>query len=99
MEAQPLVIIAITVAVAGKEAELREAQEALVAASLKEDGCLRYELNQSLEDGRVLLFVETWESHAKWRAHMEGEAMRRFLATGAGDWIQERTLHQMARVA
>jgi quinol monooxygenase YgiN len=99
MSAAPLIIIAILVAKDGCEAQLKAAQTRLVEATLKEEGCLRYELNQSLDDGRVLIFVESWTSEATWRAHMEGEAMRKFLATGAGDWIRERTLHQMARVA
>ena len=80
MSESPLTIIAITTAKPGREAALGAAQEKLVAETLTEDGCLRYELHQSLDDGRVRIFVETWESEAQWRAHMEGAAMRRFQA-------------------
>ncbi|MFK0335273.1 putative quinol monooxygenase [Rhizobium sp. NPDC090275] len=99
MANEPLTIIAITTAKAGKEALLGEAQEKLVAETLVEDGCLRYELHQSLDDGRVRVFVETWESEAKWRAHMEGDAMRRFQALGVGDYFADFALHRLTKVA
>jgi hypothetical protein len=54
-----------------KEKALRAAQEALVAETLQEQGCLRYELNESLDDGRILIFTEQWASEPEWRAHME----------------------------
>jgi hypothetical protein len=44
MSTSPLTIVAITTAVAGKEKALRAAQEKLVAETVKEPGCLRYEL-------------------------------------------------------
>jgi quinol monooxygenase YgiN len=95
----PLTIIAITTAVPGRETALRAAQEKLVAETLQEDGCLRYELNQSLDDGRVLVFVESWASQDAWRTHMDGAAMARFKAAGAFELIQDFVLHRMAPVA
>jgi quinol monooxygenase YgiN len=61
---QPLSIVAITTAVVGREKELRAAQEKLVAETLTERGCLRYELNQSLEDTRMLIFHRTMGKRA-----------------------------------
>ena len=94
-----LTIIAITTAVAGNESALRAAQERLVAETVKEPGCLRYELNQSLDDGRVLIFTEKWASEREWLAHMEGVAMRRFHASGASKLIEKFSLFRMATVA
>lgn len=99
MPRSPLTIIAITTAKPGKEAALGAAQEKLVAETLIEDGCLRYELHQSLDDGRVRIFVETWESEAQWRAHMDGAAMQRFRAGGIDDWFADFTLHRLHKVA
>jgi quinol monooxygenase YgiN len=99
MTVSPLTIIAITVAQPGKEAALRAAQEKLVAETLQEPGCLRYELHQSLDDGRILIFVESWKSEALWRAHMEGMALQRFQATGAGNLFADFTLHRLAKIA
>lgn len=96
---QPLTIVAIVRAKPGTEAALRAAQERLVADTLSEDGCLRYELHQSVDDGRVLIFVESWRSDAAWRAYMSGGAMQRFQAAGVGDHFAGFELHRMMRVA
>jgi len=95
----PLTIIAIATAATGQETMLRTAQEKLVAETVKEPGCLRYELHQSLDDRRVLIFVESWESERAWKAHMQGAAIKRFQASGAGHLIQDFALHRMALVA
>ncbi|MBB3644394.1 quinol monooxygenase YgiN [Rhizobium sp. BK619] len=95
----PLTIIAITTAKPGKEAALGTAQEKLVAETLAEDGCLRYELHQSLDDGRVRIFVETWASEDQWRAHMQGAAMQRFQASGIGEYFADFSLHRLRKVA
>ena len=99
MNTPPLTIVAIATAVAGQKAALRAAQEQLVAETVKEPGCLRYELHQSREDSRILVFVETWASEAQWRAHMEGEAIQRFHASGASRLIVDFSLLQMSLVA
>jgi quinol monooxygenase YgiN len=95
----PLTIVAITTAAPGKEDDLRAAQERLVQETVKEPGCLRYELHQSLEDKRVLVFVESWESDEQWRAHMQGTAIKRFHASGASNLIQDFSLFRMNLVA
>ncbi|HEY4951985.1 MAG TPA: putative quinol monooxygenase [Verrucomicrobiae bacterium] len=95
----PLTIVAIATALPGQEKTLRAAQEKLVAETAKEPGCLRYELHQSLEDGRVLVFIESWESEEKWRAHMQGAAIKRFHASGAGNLIMDFSLFRMNLVA
>jgi quinol monooxygenase YgiN len=95
----PLSIVAIATAVPGKEQALRSAQETLVAETVKEPGCLRYELHQSLDDSRTLVFVERWASEEAWFAHMQGAAIRRFQASGAGRLIHDFSLFRMALVA
>ncbi|WP_248447677.1 putative quinol monooxygenase [Sinorhizobium meliloti] len=99
MSNSPLTIIAITTAKPGKEAALGAAQEKLVAETLLEDGCLRYELHQSLDNGRVRIFVETWASEGQWRAHMEGAAMQRFQARGVAEYFADFSLHRLTKVA
>ena len=95
----PLSIVAISTAVPGREAALRAAQEKLVHETVKEKGCFRYELHQALEDGRVLVFVETWASEADWRAHMQGAAIKRFHASGASNLIENFSSLRMNAVA
>jgi quinol monooxygenase YgiN len=92
-------IVAIATAVAGREDALRTAQEQLVQETVNEPGCLRYELSQSLDDPRVLVFTEIWATEKQWRAHMQGAAIRRFQASGAGDFIQDFALIRAGLVA
>lgn len=99
MSNTPLTIIAISTAKPGKEAALGAAQKKLVTETLAEDGCLRYELHQSLDDGLVRIFVETWASEDQWRAHMQGAAMLRFQASGVGDYFADFALHRLTKVA
>ena len=99
MSAAPLTVIAIITAKEGQEAALRALQEKLVVETRAEDGCLRYELNQSLDDGRILIFVESWETEEKWRAHIDGGALANFAAAGGRELIAERVIHRRALVA
>ncbi|PVM88588.1 putative quinol monooxygenase [Caulobacter endophyticus] len=94
----PLQVIAVAAAAEGREAELRAAQLRLVQETRREPGCLRYELNQSLDDPRILIFTETWESEAHWRAHMQGAAIQRFQASGAGQMIADFSLFRATRL-
>ena len=91
----PLTIVAIATALPGQEKALRTAQEKLVTETVKEAGCLRYELHQSIEDGRILIFMESWASEEAWRNHMQGVAIKRFHASGAGNLFADFTLHRM----
>ncbi|MDR2296187.1 MAG: antibiotic biosynthesis monooxygenase [Clostridiales Family XIII bacterium] len=43
----------------------------LVAETVKEDGCKRYECTKDLRDDGHLLMLETWESQAHLDAHMQ----------------------------
>jgi quinol monooxygenase YgiN len=96
---KPLTIVAICTAMPGQEKTLRAAQEKLVAETVKEPGCLRYELHQSLDDPCVLIFTETWASEEQWRAHMDGAAIQHFQASGANKLFADFTLHRMHLVA
>lgn len=43
----------------------------MLAATRSEDGCIRYDLVQNIEDPRHLTFVEEWESREHLSAHFE----------------------------
>ena len=54
----------------GTEQALREALEALVAPTAKEDGYVNYDLHQCVEDPAVFFFYENWESGQALDAHL-----------------------------
>src|SRR5262245_9420097 len=92
-------IVAIATAVAGKEKALRALQEKLVHETQKEAGCIRFELNQVIDNGRVLVFVESWASEEQWKAHMQGRAIQEFRSAGGPNMIEDFTLLRMEKVA
>ena len=94
-----LIVIAEIIAIDGHQYNLRAEQEKLVAETRKEKGCELYELNQSLDDSRILIFVERWSTEADWKAHMEGQAVTNFRASGAPKWVESQKLHRMTCVA
>jgi quinol monooxygenase YgiN len=98
MPASPLTIVAITTALPGQEHALRAIHERLVADTRGEPGCLRYELNQSIENPRILVFTEMWASEAAWMAHMQGPAIERFRAADTDDLIDDFAIYRMALV-
>ena len=75
--------------------EIKAAMLDLVDATLKEDGCIRYELHQDNAEPNRFVFVETWQDRDLWRRHMEGPAIKGFntrISGGITDFeLQEMT--------
>ena len=95
----PLTIVAICNAAPGQEDELRTAQQRLVAETVKEPGCVRYELHQSIQDPRLLIFVESWASEEQWQNHMQGAAIKHFHSSGAANLLVDFSMFRMNLVS
>lgn len=65
-----LTVIAHMTALPGKEQELREALEGLVAPTTAEDGCVNYDLHVAVDDPATFFFYENWTSAEKLQAHL-----------------------------
>ncbi len=78
-----LVIIGSAKAKPGKADELRPILKALLLPTLAEEGCLRYEMNESME-GDSWIFTELWESRALWDQHMQSAQVSEWAAAAAG---------------
>jgi quinol monooxygenase YgiN len=72
-----LVIIGRAKAKPGKADALRPILRSLLLPTLAEEGCLRYEMNES-EDKQSWVFTELWESRALWDRHMRSPQVMRF---------------------
>ncbi|MFT4666595.1 MAG: quinol monooxygenase YgiN [Polaribacter sp.] len=75
-----LTVVAKVTAKSGKEAELKQALEALIPITLKEEGCINYDLHVSADNEGVFLFYENWTSHDLWQNHMNNEHLQDFVA-------------------
>lgn len=50
-----------------------ELAKKMVEATVKEEGCIKYELFQDSEDPKVLTFIEEWEDRAALEKHKAAE--------------------------
>lgn len=96
--AKTLTIVAHARAKPGMEKRMIEAQVKLVEATQGTAGCLRYELHLSIHNPAEVTFVEEWESHDAWHAHMSSERIRNFQRT-AGSAIGNFQLHEMQQIS
>ena len=76
-----MIIVSGTVAIkAGRrDAAVRVAQT-MVAATVKEPGCLRYRFYADLDDPDTFFLYEEWESEEALATHFQTEHMRAFQA-------------------
>jgi quinol monooxygenase YgiN len=95
---QQVIVIAKVKAQPGTLEELLAAQAILVQATRAEAGCIRYELNVSINDPDTVVFVETWESEALLQAHLNGSAIAAFNQS-SGHLVAGVTLEKYRQVA
>ncbi len=75
-----MIIVAgeVKLADAGQVAQAREALGIMVAATLKETGCIIYSFAQDLVDASIIRIFERWEDQAALDAHMATPHMAAF---------------------
>jgi quinol monooxygenase YgiN len=75
-----LTIIASLPAKPGKEQELRQAAEAIIEPTRREEGCIAYYLHQGIDNPALFCFYENWASPELLEAHMKTPHFREFAA-------------------
>jgi quinol monooxygenase YgiN len=68
-EAVQVVCVAEFFAKEGKANDLIAALHALIEPTHKEHGCIRYELNQRIEDPCCITYIEKWKDKRTFDAH------------------------------
>jgi quinol monooxygenase YgiN len=81
-----LTVIARLRARTGREQALREALTALVPDTLREPGCLAYDLHVDVDDRGSFHFFEVWSSPREHAANLETPHLKGFLAR-SGDLL------------
>jgi quinol monooxygenase YgiN len=76
MNQEPLVVVATIRAKPGKSGELRTAFIELERHSRTEEGCVKYDLHQSVEDAEMFLFYEIWTGEDALARHASSEFMK-----------------------
>lgn len=64
----------------GKKEELLEAAKRLTEASLKQEGCIAYDIFESATRSDVLMFCETWKDEVALKNHSESDVFKKEVA-------------------
>jgi quinol monooxygenase YgiN len=90
-----IVCIAQFTAKPSKEEELVAALHSLMTATHKEKGCIRYELNQNIDNPRVVTFVEKFASKEDFDLHCNMPYIKAYFEKSP-QWVESQsvTLHR-----
>lgn len=72
-------VIAKSYVKSGQLERVLELSGEMVKETVKEKGCIRYELLQDVKDPNVLIFLEEWESEKALEEHMASEHFKRLI--------------------
>lgn len=91
-----LVCIAKFIAVPGEVNDLIKNLHALIPVTLQEGGCIRYELNQCIDDENRITFIEKWFDQKTFDAHCAKPYIVAFFNEGKPLHVKEFevTLHK-----
>ena len=73
-------VVAIFVAKPGAEEKLEALFRSVIATTLKEDGCISYQLNRELDNPRRFVWTEEWESRELLNRHAAAPHIKAILA-------------------
>ncbi len=89
--------VAINIAKAGHEDEVRAAHERLSAPVSLEQGFIQYDLHQDVNDPRRFVLFERWSSRADFEAHCIAPHIKDFLAETA-DLLESGVFYPLVRI-
>ena len=94
---KPLTIVAELKAKPGKEKEMRDALQSLIAPTRQQAGNINYDMLVSNQDPGVVIFYENWKSRALWQQHMHSSILVDF-AKKQPQLAQSWKLYEMTRL-
>ena len=69
----------------------------LIAPTLKEAGCIQYDLHQDNQNPAFFLFFENWESRELWQDHMNNTHLAEYASATEGS-IDSIVIQEMSQV-
>lgn len=69
----------------------------LIEPTLKESGCVQYDLHQDDVNSAVFMFYETWESRELWQMHMSNKHLAEYMRATEGS-VLAFTLNEMVKL-
>ena len=68
----------------------------LLEPTVKEAGCIQYDLHQDNENPAVFVFYENWESRELWQEHMNNTHLAEYMKATEGT-VASFTLNEMTK--
>jgi len=68
----------------------------LVEPTLKEAGCIQYDLHQDNENPAIFVFYENWESRELWQEHMNNTHLAEYVKATEGA-VASFTVNEMTK--
>ncbi len=72
--------------------------EKLLPITLREKGCLQYDLHQDNEIPGHFVFYEKWESRELWQTHMNSPYLASYMEATEGA-VEELTINEMRHIS
>jgi len=69
----------------------------LIEPTLKETGCIQYELHQDNKNPTVFMFYENWKNRELWQEHMNNPHLAGFLKATDGA-VASFTVNEMTKI-
>ncbi|RDY60126.1 putative quinol monooxygenase [Flagellimonas nanhaiensis] len=97
METKKLTIVARILAKPEKKELVKSELVKLIEPTLKEEGCINYDLHQDNENENLFLFYENWTSRELWQKHMDAAHLAQYMEAVEGA-VEDFTLNEMTLV-
>ena len=94
---KPLTIVAQIEAKPDRIELVKSELEKLIEPTLREAGCLQYDLHQDNDNPAVFLFFENWENRELWQEHMKQPHIAAYMAATEGA-VAGFSLNEMTKV-
>lgn len=92
-----LTIVANIFANSDKVDLLKSELEKLIPPTLKEEGCIQYDLHQDNENPEHFMFFELWENRELWQAHMNAPHLAAYMTATEGA-VADFSINEMSPV-
>lgn len=92
-----LTIVATIEAKPDKIDLVKEELKKLITPTLKEAGCIQYDLHQDNQNPASFLFFENWESRELWQDHMNSTHLAEYASATEGS-IESILIQEMSQV-
>ncbi|NIF23044.1 MULTISPECIES: putative quinol monooxygenase [Pantoea] len=75
-----LPVVALFTVKAGHEETVEQLFRGVIEATLKEEGCISYQLNRDIENPRRFIWTEEWQSRELLQKHIESPHISKLFA-------------------